>query len=447
MHIVLLIDDDPVVRSLASGIMRKKGYEVIVAKDGLEGLSMVKKHRPDLVITDYQMPGMSGIEVLESLKLQEPEMPVIILTAHGDASLTIKSMQSGAFDFIEKPINPKELLETIRSGIHTVESLRKKSSPVPGSPGSKPDKNLMVGKSAAMRELFKSIGRISKNNVNVLITGESGTGKERLARLIHQSGDFSDQPLIYINCKAIDEDQLTKGINSDEVRLSYHEGPIASKLQQAGHGTVILDEVGMLSPAMQGRLLDLMNFLGFEIGEGGKLQPRFISVSTRDIGKMVDQGLFIKELYFKLKVFSMHIPPLRERKSDIPELVNHIIQDLNPTLDKHITTLEDGVISLLQSYEWPGNVRELKNVLMQAMVFSHGELLKRQHVYIEGLPEADAKVKHVTSKNLVSLAEIEKEHISHVLEFVGWNKQEASSVLGITRPTLNAKIDKYGLSR
>ncbi len=446
MQKILLIDDDPVVRSLASGIMRKKGYEVIVAKDGQEGLSFIDKHAPDLVITDYQMPGMSGIEVLETLKVQKPELPVVILTAHGDASLTIKSMQSGAFDFIEKPINPKELLETIKNGLDTVESLRRKRESITGSPQTKPDENLMVGKSAVMRELFKSIGRISQNNVNVLITGESGTGKERLSRLIHQSGKHFDQPLVYINCKAIDEEQL-KGVSAEDMRPNYQEGPIASKLQTVGSGTVILDEVGMLSPVMQGRLLDLMNYFGYDIGEVHKPQPRFISISTRDIGKMVDQGLFIKELYFKLKVFSMNIPPLRERKSDIPELVHHILQDLNPLLDKHVATIEDGVISLLQSYNWPGNVRELKNVLMQAMVFSHGELLKKQHIYIEGLSGHESMNQPAGKNRLVSLAEVEKEHILHVLELVGWNKQEASSVLGITRPTLNAKIEKYGLKR
>jgi len=440
---ILLIDDDPVVRSLISNILRKKGYEVVLAKEGQEGLELARSETPDLVITDYQMPGISGIEVLSRMHEVDPQTPVIILTAYGDATLTIKSIQTGAFDFIEKPINPRELLETVKNGLSTLESVRQKEGP--GIlPERKKDGNVMVGKSPAMREIFKNIGRISQNNVNVMITGDSGAGKERMARLIHESGYNKDQPLAYINCKILAEQQLQDGQGGGGVHAGISgRSAMAEKLKQAGSGTVILDEVGMLSSQMQMYLLDRMSRDDLE---ESRMWPRFISITTQDISDLVSENLFLKELYYKLKVFSLHIPPLRERKTDIPELVKNLLQELNPELDKKVVQLEDGVVQLLQSHDWPGNVRELKNVLMQALVLSHGEVLEKKHIRLEGKPVEVGK-DEVFEEQPRSMDEVEKEHIEKVLKYTRWNKQQASSILGITRPTLNAKIDKYGLKK
>ncbi len=440
---ILLIDDDPVVRSLISNILRKKGYEVVLAKEGQEGLELARRETPDLVITDYQMPGISGIEVLSRMHEIDPKTPVIILTAYGDANLTIKSIQTGAFDFIEKPINPRELLETVKNGLSTLESVRQKEGP--GIlPERKKDGNVMVGKSPAMREIFKNIGRISQNNVNVMITGDSGAGKERMARLIHESGYNKDQPLAYINCKILAEQQLQDVQGSGGVHAGISgRNAMAEKLKQAGNGTVILDEVGMLSSQMQMYLLDRMSRDDLE---ESRMWPRFISITTQDISDLVSENLFLKELYYKLKVFSLHIPPLRERKTDIPELVKNLLQELNPELDKKVVQLEDGVVQLLQSHDWPGNVRELKNVLMQALVLSHGEVLEKKHIRLEGKPVVVGK-DEVFEEQPRSMDEVEKEHIEKVLKYTRWNKQQASSILGITRPTLNAKIDKYGLKK
>ncbi len=440
---ILLIDDDPVVRSLISNILRKKGYEVILAKEGQEGLEVAKREVPDLVITDYQMPGISGIDVLTQMNEINPKTPVIILTAYGDATLTIKSIQTGAFDFIEKPINPKELLETVKNGLSTLGSVRQKEEPEV-LPERRKDDNLMVGKSSVMREIFKNIGRISQNNVNVMITGDSGVGKERMARLIHESGYNKDQPLVYVNCKILAEQQLQNGQGTGRTQTEMSgRNSLDAKLKQVDSGTVILDEVGMLSSQMQMYLLDQMSR---EDLEASRMLPRFISITTQDINDLVNENLFLKELYYKLKVFSLHLPPLRGRKADIPELVKNLLQELNPAFDKKVDQLEDGAIQLLQSHEWPGNVRELKNVLMQALVLSHGEVLEKKHIRLEGKPVHVVK-DDVFEERPRSMDEVEKEHINKVLEYTKWNKQQAASILGITRPTLNAKIDKYGLTK
>ncbi len=448
MKCILIIDDDPAVQSLMSAILRKKGYDVLLARDGKEGLEQVKGRRPDLVITDYQMPGMSGMEVLSDLRQIDPGLPVIMLTAHGDASLTIKSIQSGAFDYIEKPINPRELLETVKNGLETLETVTSLPGPLLQKRAVRHDDNLMVGKSAAMQEIFKNIGRFSQNNVNVLITGETGTGKERLARLIHQSGRHRNDPLVWINCITLENEQYlasqAKRSGRDTSRL---RGLWPSELNQVGSGTIVLHAVDKLSPQMQTRLLDLLDEYGHDYGEAVSPKPRFISISSRDVNRLAASDDFLKELYYKLNVFSIHVPPLRERKDDIPELVRHLLQQMNPAFNKSIDKLEDGLIQLLQSHDWPGNVRELKNVLMKALVLSQGELLEKKHIHIEGLHHAQAPAVKDGEARLASLAEMEKEQIGHVLDMVGWNKQEAASILGITRPTLNAKIGKYGLKR
>ncbi len=431
---ILLIDDDPVIRNLISGILRKRGYHVSLAKEGQEGLRVVKSIKPDLVIADFQMPGMSGIDVLNHIKEIYPAMPVIILTAHGDATLTIQSMQTGAFDFIEKPVKPKELLDAVKNGLNTVEAVRHKTEGMVSREETR-DSNLMVGKSSLMREIFKNIGRISQSNVGVLITGETGTGKERLARLIHQSGSAQPGPLTILNCNTLTDDQLLNAFwVSDEETAS----------PEYGRASIILDGVGGLPPAMQIRLLDILNR---KTGDSRTASmPRLISITSQDINQLVMDGLFMKELFFKMKIISLHIPPLRQRKDDIPDLVKHLMQELNPVLNKNVTQLEEGVFQMLKSYDWPGNVQELKNVLMQAMVLSHGEILEKKNIHIEtvekGVPESTG-----FEKPPKSLAEMEKEHIAAVLDYVQWSKQEASGLLGIARPTLNAKIEKYGLTK
>ncbi len=440
MHKILVIDDDPVVVQLVSGILRKKGYEVLTAKEGNAGLELLRQQNPDIVITDYQMPGMSGIDVLGKIRELDDTIPVIMLTAYGDASLTIRSMKTGAFDFIEKPINPRELLETVKNGLQSVETEKKDHAADGDTAARKRDENLMVGRSAAMRAIFKNIGRFAQTNVGVIISGENGTGKERLAKLIHHSGTDPKAPVIYLNCKNLQEHQLERAYHA---MIEYAESSEFADSASPGHGSIILEEVGMLSSQMQVKLMD---YLEDDLMKDSARHPRIISLTTHDINELIHQGKFLKELYYKLKVFALHIPPLRERKEDIPELAHHLVRELNPSLNRNVNKIEANALKLLQSYEWPGNVRELKNVIMQAIVLAHGEKLEAKNIHIEGItPEPD--VTAAPGDMPESLADVEKAHIAKVLAYVKWNKQKAASVLGITRPTLNAKIEKYSLMR
>ncbi len=439
MQKVLIIDDDPVVLQLASGILRKKGFEVHSAKEGQAGLQLLQDKNPDIVITDYQMPGMSGIDVLSKIREVDDSIPVIILTAYGDASLTIRSMKTGAFDFIEKPINPKELLETVKNGLQSKQARKQDVSDDTAARHSKRDENLMVGKSPAMREIFKNVGRFAQTSVGVIISGETGTGKERLARLIHHSGSQQDAPLIQLSCKSLEEKHLE---HAHKVMTDYADKKSSGATSEAGYGSIILDEAGMLSADMQVSLMDYLN--DHFMKENGK-QPRVISLTTQDMNGLINEGRFLKELYYKLKVFALHIPPLRERKEDIPALARHLLQELNPLVNRNVHQVEPRAIKLLQSYDWPGNVQELKNVLMQAVLLAHGELLEAKNIQLEGVSEEHVPAE-APDEMPDSLAEVEKVHIARVLAYVKWNKQKASSVLGITRPTLNAKIEKYGLT-
>ncbi|GEM_PF-317638 len=440
MQKVLIIDDDPVVVQLTSGILRKKGFEVFTAKEGKTGLQLLQEKKPDIVITDYQMPGMSGIDVLSNIREVDDAIPVIILTAYGDASLTIRSMKGGAYDFIEKPINPKELLETVNAGLASVQAGKQDDPADAVDAGVRRDENIMVGKSPAMREIFKNVGRFAQTNVGVIITGETGTGKERLARLIHHSGSQPDAPLIQLGCKNLQENQLEQALR---VMKDYADKKASGTTNDAGYGTIIFDEVGMLSAEMQ---VTLMDYLNDHFMKDNGMQPRIISLTTQDVNRLINEGKFLKELYYKLKVFSLHIPPLRDRKEDIPVLTRHLLQELNPLVNRNVHQVEHRAIRLLKSYDWPGNVQELKNVLMQAVLLAHGERLEAKNIHLEGVAKEQMPVES-PGEMPESLAEVEKAHIAKVLAYVKWNKQKASAVLGITRPTLNAKIEKYGLKR
>lgn len=450
MKRILLIDDDAILTMLLSGILKKSGYDVTTAPDGTTGLHYASTKNPELIITDYQMPDFTGMEVLGEIKKRLPDIPVIMLTAHGDVSLTIKAIQNGAFDFIEKPINPKEILEAIANGLKASERSKTLSEAITPGTRKSMEENLLAGKTPVMRDIFKNIGRVSMNKVNVVVMGETGTGKERVARMIHYSGISRDYPFISINCSAVGEEELDKELFGGlDARIKG--GIRIGKLSKAGLGTIFLSEFTMLTPRLQARLLDFINnSLRHIETDQPPFSARIIASTSRNIDELVDQGLFMNELYYHLKVFSFQIPSLRHRKEDISELTNHILQQLNRSLNKKIHKIDDGVISQLQTYDWPGNVRELKNILMQAMILSHGDVLEQKHIIIPVKPIRETTPEPVadgisSSAPIQSLADVEKIHIQKIFSYTNRNKQETAKLLGITRPTLNAKLEKYGI--
>lgn len=452
MEKILVVEDDKITRRIIREILSKSGYEVFEAEDGAQGLEAFKANKPDLVLTDYQMPVMNGLRVLSEIRNLQPAVPVIMLTGFGDIALIIKSIQLGAFDFLEKPINTPQLKEVVASALNSVISSKKHDQVLTEgiSIDKKIQENILIGRSPQIKDIFKNIGRVSLNKVNILIEGESGTGKELIARLIHYSGITRDKPLVVVNCSALTETLL-------ESELFGHEkgsftGSLKTKkgkFELAEDGTIFLDEISEISPNTQVKLLRVIQELEFE-RVGGEttlpMQARIIAATNKKLEKLIEEGKFREDLYYRLKVFTVQLPPLRERREDIKDLTIHFLTKLNKRFNKNVTKIGDGVIEMLQHHTWPGNVRELENTIMQAIVMSKNDVLEVENIKInqratEGSQEFNQKFE------LRSLADIEKDYIKRVLDEVRWNKIEASRILEITRPTLNAKIEKYKLEQ
>ena len=453
MEKILVVEDDKITRRLIKEILSRGGYEVIEGEDGSQALELFKKEKPDLVITDYQMPVMNGLRLLSEVRGINPAVPVIMLTGFGDIALTIKAIQIGAFDFLEKPINAPQLKNVVTSALSSVQSSKKHEDVLKEgiSIDKKIQENILIGKSPQIKEIFKNIGRVSLNKVNVLIEGESGTGKELIARLIHYSGITRDKPLIVVNCSALTETLL-------ESELFGHEkgsftGSLKTKkgkFELAEDGTIFLDEISEINLNTQVKLLRVIQELEFE-RVGGEttipMQARIIAATNKKLEKLIEEGKFREDLYYRLKVFTVQLPPLRERRDDIKDLTIHFLTKLNKRFNKNVSKIGDGVIEMLQEHHWPGNVRELENTIMQAIVMSKNDVLEVENIKLNPRGTEVSNIDIQNAGPLRSLADLEKDYIKRVLDEVKWNKIEASRILEITRPTLNAKIEKYKLEQ
>lgn len=453
MEKILVIDDDKLIRRIIKETLTKSGYEVVEAESGEAGLHAVRNEHPDVVITDYQMSGITGLEVLSEILKLRLNLPVILLTGYGDVVLTIKSIQLGAFDYLEKPINPAQLRSTVQLALHSVKSSKSLNQITYKETfsDSMQEENILIGKTQQMKEIFKNIGRISMNKVNVLIQGDTGTGKELIARLIHYSGITKEKPLVVVNCSALTETLLeselfghVKGSFTDSIRDKK------GKFELAGEGSIFLDEISEISLNTQVKLLRVIQELEFE-RVGGEtpipMKARIIAATNRNLEQLIEQGKFREDLYYRLKVFTISLPPLRERKEDIRDLVIHFLHKLNKRFKKNVNKIGDGVLEMLQEHQWYGNVRELENTILQAIIMSKSDVLEKENITLNERIH-DATTTDLTAAGpieFMTLADLEKHHIKRVLDDTKWNKVEASRVLDITRPTLNAKIEKYNL--
>ena len=450
MKKILIIDDNKLILKTLKATLSKAGYAIIEAEEGETGLRLVRSEHPDLVITDYQMPGIDGLEVLSEIRKLKTNLPVILLTGFGDIVLTIKSIQLGAFDYLEKPFSPVQLLSTIQLALNSVKRSNSLSEVFHKDVFSESmlEDNILVGKAPQMKEIFKNIGLISMNKVNVLIQGDTGTGKELIARLIHFSGITRDKPLVVVNCSALTETLLeselfghVKGSFTDSIRDKK------GKFELAGEGSIFLDEISEISLNTQVKLLRVIQELEFEKVGGETTIPmkaRIIAATNHNLEKLIEQGKFREDLYYRLKVFTITLPPLRERKEDIRDLVIHFLYKLNKRFNRNVIKIGDDVIEMLQNHEWYGNVRELENTILQAIIMSKNDVLEKENITL------NFRLHHAVPNELQvplfrSLSDLEKYHIKHILDEVKWNKLEASRVLDISRPTLNAKIEKYNL--
>jgi len=448
MDKILIIDDDSSTRESLMTYLNELGeYEASAANCGNRGIEMVKRLNPAVVILDIKMPDKNGLDVLKEIKEYDEVIQVIMITAFDDMNSTITAMQRGAYDYLEKPVDIMRLKLTIKRAMENSSLSKKLQSLTPQKSEETDLLNTLVGKSASMREIYKKIGQASATRITVTIQGESGTGKELIARVIHNSGITKNEPFIAINCTALPENLLeselfghVKGAFTDAIKDKK------GKFELAGEGTIFLDEISEMSFNLQAKLLRVLQEHVFERVGGENLiemKARVITATNSNFTELVKNGKFREDLYYRLNVFTISPPPLRERKDDIELLVKHFLQKINTSLHKNVTKIPEDVMEMLVNYEWKGNVRELENVLMQGVVLSKGDVLERENLLIKSL-DLKKDVKPKVGK-AVSLEELEKAHIQKVLDMTEWSVSEASRILKVSKATLYRKMEQYGI--
>lgn len=452
MSTILIIDDDKASCRMLQMHFRAQGHDVTMAHSVDEGLSHSDKLSPEVIILDIRMPGRSGLEGLPDIKKSFINCRVIMITAFHDMNSTIQAMKDGADDYIHKPIDLTELDNAVSKALishYGSEDDIQINSP----PFSDSALNSMVGSTPAMRDIFKTIGRVAQSPASVLITGESGTGKELVARAIHLSSERASGPFIAINCAALVETLLESDMFGHE--KGAFTGAVnkqTGKFALANDGTIFLDEVGELSLSMQAKLLRVLQEKEF-IPVGGKAtqttNARVIAATNIDFSEQVKNGLFREDLFYRLQVVNIHIPPLRERKEDIFDLAQSLLGRANKEMNKNVTRVSNDVMQALCDYNWPGNVRELENILIKSVAMSPRDIITADLLPDKILqniaPHESHKAEPENLSNL-SLQDIEKLHINRVLKANNGHKGKTCEILGISRPRLRRLIKQYALT-
>lgn len=446
---IIIIDDDESTRETLSTYLTELNFETYSADCGKKGIDMVKKINPDLVISDVNMPDINGLEVLKYIKEFDDLIQVIIITAFDDMNTTIQAMQKGAYDYLEKPVDINRLKISINRSLENRKMSQRLESVTPHSSIEYELSNTIVGRSAVMREIYKKIGQASATRVTVLIQGESGTGKELIAKIIHSSGITKEFPFIAINCTAMPETLLeselfghVKGAFTDAVKDKR------GKFELAGDGTIFLDEISEMSINLQAKLLRVLQEHEFERVGGEAVIPmkaRVISSTNCVLQKLVEKGKFREDLFYRLSVFSISPPPLRDRRDDIEMLVKHFIEKINVTLHKSVRKIPDEVMKLLKMHDWKGNVRELENTLMQAIVLSKGDVLEKENILLRQPGTIESSEVKIGSN--ITVDELEKMHIKSILEKTNWDIKSSCEILGISKATIYRKIESYNLKQ
>ncbi|HEY2029347.1 MAG TPA: sigma-54 dependent transcriptional regulator [Myxococcales bacterium] len=453
MDSILIVDDDRSIRELLSMHLEERGFGVIAAGTGAEGFRLATEGAPSAIVLDMRLPDASGIDLIPELKKRASEAPVLMITAHHDMATTILAMKAGAFDYIHKPIDIQAFDVALDRALE-VRRLSKGSDYLSVESNRSFKMDDIVGTSPSMQQLFKDVGRVAASRATVLIQGESGTGKELIARVIH-SYSAASKPFIGINCSAIVDTLL-------ESELFGHEkGAFTGALQAkpgkfelAEDGSIFLDEIGELSGNLQAKLLRALQEREVERVGGVRriaIRARILAATNRDLETEVTAGRFREDLYQRLKVVTLSLPPLRERPEDLPLLVEHLLMKINQRLHKNLRRVPREVLEKLQRRAWPGNVRELENVLTRAAVLSQGDMLLEEHLVEQPSAAARAQaataaVKAPENDRIQTLNEIERQHIERVWALTNGHRGKTCQLLGISRPTLERKLRKYGLS-
>ncbi len=459
---LLIIDDEAnLLYSLQAGL-ETDDLTVVTAKTGKRGLALLPKEAPDVVIVDVRLPDLSGLEVFDRIKEIAPRVPVIVITAFAATETAIEAMKRGAFEYLLKPVDLHQLREIVSRALelHRMQNVPAVFDQAPETTDVSTDP--IIGRSPAMQEVYKAIGRVAPQDVNVLVLGESGTGKELVARALYQHSRRAEKPLLSVNCAAVPDALL------DSELFGHEKGAFAGadrqrvgKFEQATGGTIFLDEIGEMSMPTQAKLLRVLQDQQFE-RVGGRdtitVNVRVVAATNQKPEELVANGRFRQDLFYRLNAVTIALPPLRDRKEDIPLLVDHFVRVANRKLDKHVTSVAPEALRVLEAHDWPGNVREFQNVVRYAVIQTVGEMLRANSLptSVRGATAPATAPAHegLDVLRLVQdllafgspdlyrriIAEVDRVVLAEVLRHVGGNQVHASELLGISRTTLRAKL-------
>jgi DNA-binding NtrC family response regulator len=441
MKRILIVDDDPDIRESLPGGLSALGAEIATAKDGEEALAQVGSGPPDIVLTDVRMPGLDGLELLRLLRQRAPAVDVILMTAYDDMPTVVTGMREGARDFLVKPLDLHHLRRVVAEVFEDRRTReRNRRAAEDEATGYRLDE--LVGHDPRMIGIYKLVGKLAANRANVLIRGETGTGKEVIARAVHFNSPEASEPFIPVNCTAFVPTLLESELFG-HVRGAF-TGAVADhrgRFALAGNGTIFLDEVGDTSTQFQSKLLRVLEDHEFYPVGGEKperTEARVIAATHRDLEQLIPDGAFREDLYYRLRVVEITVPPLRQRMRDVPLLAEHLVRKAARTLHRNPPILSPDASEALLAHSWPGNVRELENCLTRAVVVSTGDVIRPEHLAIGPVPpESPAR--------LAPLQVVEREHVARVLAATGGHKTRTAEILEISRPRLSRLMEKYEL--
>lgn len=455
MSKILIVDDEQSMRDVLKIMLKKEGYEVIAVEDGQEACQAINEDIYDLVITDMKMPGMSGLEVLRHAKQVSPDTLVLMITAFSSTEDAVVAMKQGALDYITKPFEIEKIKLVIRNAL-VRKKLHEEHKYYKEQYEHQFNVEHIIGESQAIRHIFEMIKRVSSSRSTVLVTGESGTGKELIARAIHQNSPRQEQPFVAVSCGAIPENLLESELFG--YMKGAFTGAIANKMglfELADRGTLFLDEIGELPLLIQVKLLRVLQEKQFKRVGGTKdisVDVRIVTATNRDLRKMVEENTFREDLFYRLNVIPIHLPPLRERQEDVPLLVQHFLGKYNDEIGKHFTHVADEAMTKLMAYEWPGNIRELENVIERAVtletepvmaVSSLPENIRGVTGQMSSIIPADIPPEGINLENIVD--EIEKDLLMKALEKTGWVKKHAAKLLHLSFRSFRYRLDKFDI--
>jgi DNA-binding NtrC family response regulator len=446
---VLIVEDEPKMQRLLELNLSEEGYTIRAAADAETALSHLRQEKADIVVTDLKLPGMNGLEFLHEIKRMDASLPVILMTAFGTVETAVEAMKAGASDYVLKPFSMDELKLVIRKELDFYK-LREENRSLREALGKRYEFRNIIARSPKMQEVLATVGRVAQTNSTVLLGGESGVGKDLIARAIHENSRRSSGPFVKINCTAIPENLLESEL------FGYEKGAFTGamtskpgKFELADKGTLFLDEIGDVPPGIQVKLLGVLQERQFEHLGGTrrlKVDVRLIAATNRDLRAALEQGTFREDLYYRLNVIPINIPPLREHKEDIPYLVDYFMQRFAKESGKPVANITSSALKRLVEFHWPGNVRELENIIERAVALSTETTIGEEDVRLDDLPSGFSDKSVAFLPEGMTLEQWEDEMISQALRRTKNNKSQAARLLGISRNALRYRLSKMGVS-